>query len=306
MIAPVDAPEGPIAWNSFAYVADRQDGGTDLLPAEPRKVGIEVEYIPNDYGDRVWLDVNKNGLQDDGEVGINGISVSLYDAGAMARSAAATTASCAPPSPPATASATMGSTSSATCRMAATTPSSIRRRSYSISPANQTDSDPQTVDDQIDSDFIPATGFATHVAVLSGAISDFRWDAGLYPSETAALGNYVWFDADGDGQQNESLLAGVNGVEVTLYDADDDQPVAGVDPVFTADDANGNPGFYLFENLAAGDYYVVFTLPASASGFTTSDPQIDDAVDSDADPTTGATGEVELRSATTTGTSMPA
>ena len=37
----------------------------------PKKDGV--------VGDRVWLDSNRNGLQDEGEVGVNGVTVKLFD-----------------------------------------------------------------------------------------------------------------------------------------------------------------------------------------------------------------------------------
>jgi hypothetical protein len=77
MRAPVGTPtDGEIAWNSFGYYGTREDTGTDLLPSEPIKVGIAIEPA---YGDRVWLDTNKDGIQDPGEQGINGILVYLYE-----------------------------------------------------------------------------------------------------------------------------------------------------------------------------------------------------------------------------------
>ncbi|NJP07742.1 MAG: hypothetical protein HC837_20055 [Chloroflexaceae bacterium] len=44
----------------------------------------------------------------------------------------------------------------------------------------------------------------------------------------------------------------------------------------------GQPGYYLFEDVQPGNYYVQFTLPAGAIGFTTQDA-VADGVDSDAD-----------------------
>nr|MDA3873966.1 choice-of-anchor A family protein [Kiritimatiellia bacterium] len=81
MRAPVGTPtDGEIAWNSFGYYGTREDTGTDLLPSEPIKVGIAIEPDNNAaYGDRVWLDTNKDGIQDPGEQGINGILVYLYE-----------------------------------------------------------------------------------------------------------------------------------------------------------------------------------------------------------------------------------
>ena len=84
MRAPIDAPStGEIAWNSFAYKAERADNNNELLPSEPIKVGIAVQPIdPAVYGDYVWEDLNQNGIQDDGApnvVGVTGVLVELYE-----------------------------------------------------------------------------------------------------------------------------------------------------------------------------------------------------------------------------------
>jgi uncharacterized delta-60 repeat protein len=80
MRAPVNAPSGgEVAWNSFGYVAVRNDDGNSLLASEPIKTGIAIK--PSDppfYGDFVWNDANQNGIQDDGETGVNGVRVEFY------------------------------------------------------------------------------------------------------------------------------------------------------------------------------------------------------------------------------------
>ncbi|MGC9419667.1 MAG: SdrD B-like domain-containing protein [Rhodovulum sp.] len=101
--------------------------------------------------------------------------------------------------------------------------------------------------------------------------------------QLGAIGDTVWFDADGDGIQDASE-AGVANVTVTLLDGDGNEVAS------QATDGNGN---YLFEDLAAGDYQVVFELPAGGFAFTTPDAGGDDAADSDADAT-GATGTITL------------
>ncbi|WP_441250715.1 SdrD B-like domain-containing protein [Kitasatospora sp. McL0602] len=81
MVASVDAPDAGFAWNSFAYTA-KDNTGAQLLPAEPAKVGIGVQWPPapyNSLGDFVWNDLNKNGLQDAGEPGVPGVRVHLLD-----------------------------------------------------------------------------------------------------------------------------------------------------------------------------------------------------------------------------------
>ncbi|MFK7774050.1 MAG: SdrD B-like domain-containing protein, partial [Saprospiraceae bacterium] len=85
MRAPVDVlstigvqPDS-IAWNSFGYIAQRVDNGDTLLATEPVKVGMKVNPItPNVFGDFVWSDTDQDGIQDGGEVGIDGVRVELY------------------------------------------------------------------------------------------------------------------------------------------------------------------------------------------------------------------------------------
>ncbi len=46
MAAPPTAPVGSVAWNSFGFTGYRTDTGSQLTPAEPNKVGIEVNPYP--------------------------------------------------------------------------------------------------------------------------------------------------------------------------------------------------------------------------------------------------------------------
>ncbi len=80
MRAPVNAPSaGEVAWNSFGYIATRDDDGSSLLASEPIKTGISIKPSePPFYGDYVWNDANKNGLQDADEDGVNGVRVEFY------------------------------------------------------------------------------------------------------------------------------------------------------------------------------------------------------------------------------------
>ena len=61
----------------------------------------------------------------------------------------------------------------------------------------------------------------------------------------------------------------------------------------TADDASGNAGYYLFEDLAPGCYEVEFVAPEGYV-YSPQDQGADDGADSDADPTTGRTGPIDL------------
>lgn len=80
MRSPVDAPpDTSIAWNSFAFSARNFEDFSPLLPAEPIKVGIELRpgNVPI-LGDFVWEDTEPNGMQDPGEIGVDGVRVELY------------------------------------------------------------------------------------------------------------------------------------------------------------------------------------------------------------------------------------
>lgn len=100
----------------------------------------------------------------------------------------------------------------------------------------------------------------------------------------ASLGDYVWLDANQNGIQDAGE-AGVQGAQVELFDS-------GNNPLgTTTTDVNG---YYLFDNLDAGDYYVIFTRPIPLYQFTSQDQGADDAKDSDANPLTGQTQVVSL------------
>lgn len=46
VLTPANAPIGQVAWNSFAYTANRADNNAALVPSEPRKVGLQVVGNP--------------------------------------------------------------------------------------------------------------------------------------------------------------------------------------------------------------------------------------------------------------------
>ena len=99
------------------------------------------------------------------------------------------------------------------------------------------------------------------------------------------VGDRVWLDVDGDGVQDAGE-PGLPGVGVRLYDARTDTLVRAV--------ATGSDGTYLFRNILAGAYYVVFDDTSEPYDvpfrFSPRNRGGDDALDSDpdADGRTGA------------------
>ena len=306
MIAPADAPiaidpinpiSGEIAWNSFAFGARRTDDG-GFLGAEPNKVGVAVKPpVPANLGDRVWSDDDGDGTQNEpiATSGINDVPVQLFDPG--------------PDGLPRTGDDVLV-LSSITADDASGDPgwyqfSLLDPGDYFVCfqpPPNR----PVTTmdaggDDALDSDVDPLT-LCTPVVTLGPGDDDQTLDLGLVPGVSASLGNYVWFDRNGDGVQNEPPTSGVNGVTVRLFaDDGDGNPEPGgqdgspLEITVTADDAFGNPGFYGFDELIPGvPYFVQFILPPTADDFTSRNAGGNDVVDSDARSSDGTSQVVTL------------
>ena len=100
---------------------------------------------------------------------------------------------------------------------------------------------------------------------------------------TAALGNGVWHDLNGDGIQGAGE-PGIANVTVRLLD------LAGA---VVATTTTGSDGSYFFTAVAPGSYVVEFEAAAELV-FTRQDQGGDEALDSDADPGTGRTAPVVL------------
>jgi uncharacterized repeat protein (TIGR01451 family) len=115
----------------------------------------------------------------------------------------------------------------------------------------------------------PATiTFATGAPGANDHTLDFGFD------QTVSIGNFVWLDANKDGKVGGSeATLGINGVLVTLYassaDTDNNGSLSASEllastPIasqHTGNDArpgatNGRPGYYQFDGLSPGDYFV--------------------------------------------------
>jgi hypothetical protein len=101
------------------------------------------------------------------------------------------------------------------------------------------------------------------------------------PLQDAMVGDFVWNDENMDGIQDTNEV-GIENVEVSLYFT------GGVATAMTDSD-----GYYMFDSLDAGDYHLEFDLPAGYV-FTLMDQGMDDELDSDVDPSTGATAVFTL------------
>ncbi len=225
-------------------------------------------------GDRVWEDLNADGIQDDGEPGIAGVQVKLLDENLVEIASTTTDAD---------GNYLFSNLAAGTYSVVFVNPDS---GVWTFSPQDAGS------DDTVDSDADPVDG-STALIVLAAGESQLQWDAGVF--EPAALGDRVWLDEgsgvpanDANGIQDDGE-AGVSGVVVRLLDQDL------VEVASTTTDADGN---YLFDGLTPGVYVVEFVKPAN-TGLTAANQGGDDAVDSDADLVTGRTAAITLVSGQT-------
>jgi len=129
-------------------------------------------------------------------------------------------------------------------------------------------------DDNIDSDVNPNTGM-TNTFVL-GASSVQTFDAGYTMANTSIdIGDFVWLDTDRDGNQ-DAIELGVRNFRVNLKDAASGATIRTT--------TTNLAGFYQFNNLQPGDYYIEFDPISLLAGhlFTVQDATNDNR-DSDAD-----------------------
>ncbi|OCT13261.1 hypothetical protein A8709_01145 [Paenibacillus pectinilyticus] len=223
-------------------------------------------FRPASLGDKVFLDANKNGIQDAGEDPVPGIVVNLYKA-----------------LDPAHIIATQTTDVAGLYKFTGLDPGSyivefVKPQGYGLSAKNQGG------DITLDSDADPTTGKTGYISLSSGD-DNITVDAGLYLLTDGSLGDIVWDDLNANGVQDAGE-PGIPGVTVELYQAG---TATLLDTQTT--DAGGR---YLFTNLLnTGSYQVKFIKPA---GYKESPVNVgsDDSKDSDRDLTTGLSHTISL------------
>ncbi len=220
---------------------------------------------PAAVGDFVFRDANADGIQDEDEVGVSGVTVRLlvYGTGELADSATTDDD---------------GAYSIDTVQAGDYILEMVVPSGYQVSPKDQGD------DDTADSDLNPATARSDAFTVTVGNGGDdynTDIDAGLTPM--SAVGDYVWLDDNGNGLQDDDET-GQADVTVNLYAADD---------TLISQTETDSAGAYAFTNLDPGDYYIEVIAPDDYS-FAPQDQGDDDDVDSDADAITGRTDTFAL------------
>ena len=228
--------------------ADELTGKTDCESLKSGENNLTFDagvYIPASLGDIVWLDKNANGIQDQGEPGISGVSVILNDCAGSPLDTVETDAN--------------GKYLFDNLIPGDYKISFIMLTGYQLSDAN-------SGDDATDSD-IEQNGYSICESLESGE-NNLTYDVGLY--EFVSIGDYVWVDMNGDGIQNPAE-SGIEGVTVELQDCSG--------TVLSTMETD-NLGEYLFDSLTPGNYRIKFVLPTDYH-FTGKDIS-NDNIDSDA------------------------
>ncbi|ADB39593.1 SdrD B-like domain-containing protein [Spirosoma linguale] len=234
----------------------------------------DIKVLQGPYGslgDYVFADANKNGAQDTGETGINGVKVYLYDQLGTTKLDSTVTAG------------------GGKYLFDSLTDGSYVVRFIAPTGYESTTANAVGVSDALDSD-AGANGFTgvytidTSQPTSSTARNNPTVDAGYF-MPTASLGDFVFEDTNKDGVQQPGE-PGIPGVVVTLY-------VNGVSSLTTLTNSSG---LYSFTGLTPGSslsYSVGFTTP---SGFTATlaNQGSDSTKDSDINPVTGRTQSVTL------------
>ncbi len=128
------------------------------------------------------------------------------------------------------------------------------------------------LDDDFDSDILDGTN-RSEVFGLHSSEENLSIDVG-FATVPGQVGDYVWIDTDGDGVQSDDE-EGLNGVVVDLYSE------SGVLQASTMTSSkDGEPGYYIFDNVFTGNYYIKFT-PLDDYLFVRANSGNNDGLDSD-------------------------
>lgn len=222
-------------------------GGSQVLDAD---FGISTE-ADGSIGDTVWIDADENGVVDSGEELLAAVPVALWrdvDDG--------------------------GTLGAGDFLITSTTTDADGNYLFEALPAG----DYLVVVDEsasVTTPFGATTTIAAALDLVAGSnprpialvIGEHRSDADFGYDWAGSIGDFAWYDKDGDGIQDGPSVGCVNSNPIQecgapsmtatlLHDANANGIFDPSDTILAADEA-GPDGSYLFENLAPGDYLVL-------------------------------------------------
>ncbi len=225
-------------------------------------VEVTITNIEKTYklGDYVWYDDNKNGIQDAGEKGVEGVKVTLFDKDGNKLAETTTDAN---------GKYVFEGLSNGTYTVKfSNLPAGYQPTTSNVGTNDLVDSDGLTPTGEIkdaDNMSLDLGIYKTNDSGTPGGGNNGAGNPGGGNTNTSSgtgettapklykLGNYVWYDDNHDGVQDPTEH-GVAGIKVVLFDKDGNQIAE------TVTDINGR---YIFTGLANGEYSVQFSnLPA--------------------------------------------
>jgi len=204
-----------------------------------QNIDLGLVPMPAQVGDRVWEDLNANGMQDTNEPGVNNVTVQLYRPDGTLVDETITE----------TIDFVSGTYSFSNIQPGEYFIAFDFDQDFKISPSNEGGDD--SIDSDINGDLGPGT---TSIFELSAGEIDLDVDGGIYRS--SQIGDLVWSDFNLNGIQDAGEN-GIQGLEVRLFNSINDELLA---TVFT-----DNEGHYLFNEIIEGSYYLQFVLTGDLS-----------------------------------------
>ena len=226
-------------------------------------IELLCDMAPIEIGNRVWIDLNGNGVQDPGEPPVTtGVTVNLLD---TSDAIIATTVTDGSGIYKFSSKTITGLTPNTANFKVSIDTTQVALGGLKPTTPNATALAGDSTQDDSDSDGVPTGSAVINVLATGRAGSnDHTHDFGFIPRYS--LGNRVWLDdGSGGGVANDGLRngsePGVDGVSVHLYLADSGglpgavaKDMAGVD---VAAQTTAGGGYYRFDNLPPGRYVVV-------------------------------------------------
>lgn len=228
------------------------------------KLSIDVGIVPPagtaGLGDKVWNDVNQNGLQDVNEPGVQGVTVELMGVNGQVWQSTTTN-------------------SAGNYQFIGLLPGNYLVHFTNLPQGYQLttiDANGTGLIGDINSDVNPLTATTALIQLTAGEFNA-NIDAGIWSATTAALGDYIWLDENKDGMQ-QSNEHGIGGVLVTLYQFN------GLAVASTVTKANGS---YIFSNVLPGQYYIACTNLPTTLSYTIQENDTNSLIGSNIHPQTG-------------------
>jgi uncharacterized repeat protein (TIGR01451 family)/fimbrial isopeptide formation D2 family protein len=228
------------------------------VPAMSNTVTVIVITTPGAVGDRIWLDENSDGVQDAGEAGIPNVSVTITGTDIFGNAVNITTVT-----------DTEGNYIFP----------NLQPGSYTVTVNPATLPTGLATNPTYDENGIGTPNVSTVTLNLGQeyVTADFgyNWAASgdvTTNTGTGAIGDRLWIDADGDGQQDPNE-AGLPGVSVALITPGADGVFGTSDDVTATTTTTNATGNYIFDGLVAGSYVVRVNGGVVPTGYTqTGDP----------------------------------